>query len=169
MGGVVYYVATSLDGFISGPNHEIDWLFDDDDYGYTEFLASVDVLVMGRATYDVCLGFDPWPYPEHDVYVVTHRPVEPRPRVTAFSGDPNLLLDRLAARSVWLVGGGDLAGQVRRAHRIDRYVISVHPVWLGRGIPLFPPDLPREELVFEGSTSWRSGLCQLRYRRAQPA
>jgi dihydrofolate reductase len=59
---VSLFIATSLDGYIAGPSGEIDWLFSDQDYGYAEFYARVEVIVIGRKTYEQCLVFDEWPY-----------------------------------------------------------------------------------------------------------
>lgn len=66
---VVCFIATSLDGYIAGPAGEIDWLFTDQDYGYTPFFETVDAVVMGRKTYDLCLSFDVYPYPGRTAYV----------------------------------------------------------------------------------------------------
>lgn len=76
------YIATSLDGFIARPNGEIDWLSaaedekSEEDYGYQEFMASVDYLVLGRNTYEKVLGFGAWPYAGKQVVVLSSRPLE---------------------------------------------------------------------------------------------
>ena len=66
---LVCFIATSLDGYIAGPAGEIDWLFTDQDYGYTPFYANVDTVVMGRKTYDLCLTSVSIPYPRIPNYV----------------------------------------------------------------------------------------------------
>ena len=77
---VVYYVAASQDGYIAGPHGELDWLpgpSDSEDYGYTEFFAGVDALVMGRKTYQVSMSFgqgvQDWPYENKPGWVLTHQ------------------------------------------------------------------------------------------------
>jgi len=63
---IYVYVATSLDGFIAGPDDDLDWLMEipnpeQSDYGYGEFMAGINALVMGRHTFELVLGFGPWP------------------------------------------------------------------------------------------------------------
>ena len=75
------YIATSLDGYIARENGDVDWLSaengagDGEDYGFQEFMASVDVLVMGRNSYDKVLSFGEWPYGNKKVVVLTSRPL----------------------------------------------------------------------------------------------
>jgi dihydrofolate reductase len=77
---VVLFIATSLDGYIAGPDGEIDWLFHDADYGYTAFFDSVEVLVMGRKTYELSLSFGEWPYGDKPAYVFTRQTPPPDDR-----------------------------------------------------------------------------------------
>ncbi len=58
---LILFIAASLDGSIAGPNGEIDWLFTDQDYGYSEFYATIDAVVMDRKTYEVSLSFGEYP------------------------------------------------------------------------------------------------------------
>jgi dihydrofolate reductase len=147
---VVYFVAASLDGFIAGPNGELDWLHDFDtpshDYGYADFLAGVDALVMGRRTFDVTRGFGPWPYGERPTWVMTRHPasdladLQPNVRLTGES--PARLLAQWQAqghRRVWLSGGGEVAAAFLHAGCLHELVLSVMPVTLGCGVPLFQP------------------------------
>jgi dihydrofolate reductase len=164
---IVAFIATSLDGYIAGPGGDLDWLFTDADHGYERFYASVDRVIMGRRTYETVLGFG-WPYAGKRSFVFTHRPIAPRDDVVAVVGEPADVAPRIAegaAGDLWLVGGGDLIGQFRRARLVDRYVLSVHPVLLGRGTPLFPGELPREQLELTAQQSWPNGLVQLTYER----
>jgi len=66
---LILFIATSLDGYIAGPNGEIDWLFTDQEYGYSEFYATIDTVVMGRKTYDLSLSFGEYPYPGTQAFV----------------------------------------------------------------------------------------------------
>ena len=68
---VILFIATSLDGYIAGPAGEIDWLFQDQDYGYAEFYESVEYIVMGRKTYETALSFEEWPHPGKQTFVFT--------------------------------------------------------------------------------------------------
>ena len=134
---VVLFIATSLDGFVADVDGGVDWLFTDADYGYTDFFGTIGALVMGRATFDQVLGFVPWLYGAVPTTVFTHRPL----------AIPEGAPAEVAARS-------------------DRYVLSVHPVLLGDGIPLFDGTLPGAALRLIASTSFPSGLVQLTYDRA---
>ncbi|MBK9737953.1 MAG: hypothetical protein IPO93_00190 [Actinobacteria bacterium] len=83
---VSVFIASSLDGFIATRDGSLAWLEaaakEDEDYGFDAFLSSVDALAMGRGTYDHIAHLDPLPFGDRPVYVFTHRPPAPRPRVT---------------------------------------------------------------------------------------
>ena len=165
---IALYIATSLDGYVAGPDDDLDWLFTDADYGYEAFYAGVDRVVMGRRTYEVVRSFGGWPYVGKRGFVFTNRPAELEPGVEAVSGDPAEIAPRLAEGAqgdIWLVGGGELASQFRQAGLVDRYVLSVHPVMLGSGSPLFPRELPPEQLELTAHHVWPNGLVQLTYER----
>ena len=161
------FIATSLDGFIAGPLGEIDWLFSDADYGYTAYFASVDAVLMGRTTYETSLTFGDWPYPGKRAVVLTHRPVHALPGVEYRAGDVATVIEQLSndgTQHVWLIGGGDVVGQCRRAGLVDEWIISIHPVLLGSGLSLFPHGLPRDSLELIRSEAFGSGLVQVHYR-----
>jgi len=171
MSKVVLFIATSLDGYIAGPQGEIDWLFHDADYGYTAFFDSVHALVMGRKTYELSLSFGEWPYGDKQAYVFTRQTPPDDPRVRFVAGDAAGLIAGLRARAgqnIWLVGGAALVSTFLREGLIDEFVISVHPLLLGAGIPLFAPGIPRHGLRLAGVTPFESGLVQLRYTGSKP-
>ena len=163
-----YYTATTLDGFIADENHSLEWLFtrDQDRAGplnYEEFIAGVGALAMGATTYEWVLdhefaGRDPadwkWPY-ELPGWVFTHRElrVVPGAPVEFASGDVAAvhreLVEAAGERNVWVVGGGDLAGQFADAGLLDEVIVYVAPATLGRGAPLLPRrlELRLEELA----------------------
>ena len=102
------YIATSLDGFISRKDGSIDWLMDanatvpqGEDCGYAAFMSTVDVLIMGRNTYEQIAGFDKWPYEGMRVVVLTSRKIEfrqgPHIRLESSSETPQKLLKRLSS------------------------------------------------------------------------
>ncbi len=160
-----YYTATSLDGFIADPDHSLDWLFtrDQDRAGplnYDDFLAGVGALAMGASTYEWVFAHEfagkpeaewKWPY-EIPCWVFTHRelPVVPGAAVEFTSDDVAAVHTRMVAaaggRNVWIVGGGDLAGQFADAGLLDEVIVYMAPVTLGGGAPLFPR---RQELRLE--------------------
>lgn len=172
MGGRVrVFIASSLDGFIAGPGDDLGWLpapgEGDGDFGYGAFMADVGALLMGRSTYDVVAGFPEWGYGERPVLVATHRPLEAkRGRVRAVSGDIGALLDQAlvaaGGKDVYL-DGGVLIRAGLDAERIDELVVSVCPMILGAGAPLFA-GTSRHGLVLLASRAYAAGLVQLTYR-----
>ncbi len=172
-GRIRVYIATSLDGFIAGPGNDLSWLPQDGDFeggttgvDYEDFMADVGALLMGRATYDVVLGFGvDWPYGDKPVLVATHRPLEPAaPTVRAVSGSIDELLDEAlqAARGKDVyVDGGTLIRQALDAGRIDELVISVAPVVLGSGHALFAGVEQRTRFSIEHVGPYGGGMFQL--------
>ena len=175
---VVYYVAASLDGYIADCEGSVDWLSDatdpdEGDYGYAAFYATVDALVMGRTTYDQVRGFGAWPYVGRPTFVFTHTPPEhaarDHPDVTFVAGDPAELLGTLHDdATVWLVGGGRLAASFRAAGLLDELYLTVLPILLGDGVPLFQAGEPQTLLTLTDATPYASGVVQLRYLAAPP-
>ena len=170
MGKIAYYVAASLDGCIADADGGVDWLprGDANDYGYADFYAGVDALAMGRRTYDQVLGFGEWPYSGKPTYVFTNSPPDDNPHGVEFVGiAPAGFVQTVAAQysgTVWLVGGGNLAEQFRRAGLIDECLVFVIPVILGRGVPLFGGNAPHTALELTETRSYDDGVVMLRYR-----
>ncbi len=165
---VTLFIATSLDGKIAGPDDDVSWLFTDADYGYSAFYSEVDALVMGRGTYKVVNTFGEWPYKGRRTYVVsrTEEVAVTTPDTVAFCGTLADLVEKLdeeERKTVWLVGGGELVTSFLQQGLIDELVVSLHPVLLGRGVPLFPTSFPRAILDLKSVNSYDSGLVQLRY------
>lgn len=168
-GKVRVFIASSLDGFIAGPDDDLSWLPADggEDHGYDEFMATTAALVIGRTTYDVVLGFDEWPYPDIPVFVATSRPLDPvAPTVHAVGGEPDRILAAVRAvtdGNIYL-DGGVLIRQFMAAGLIDELTVTIVPVVLGAGSPLFAGLAERRRLTLIGSRSYPSGLVTLHYR-----
>ena len=174
MGNVILYIAISLDGFIARRDDDISWLtaFDDkdEDYGYAAFYASLGAVILGGKTYRQVLGFGTWPYPGKTTYVVTTQPLQnpPDANIKTFAGDAADLVAQIRQttdQDIWLVGGGQLVTAFADQHLIDEYIITIIPLILGDGIPLFHDLQVEERLQLTGSQSYANGLMQLRYRR----
>ncbi len=167
-------MAMSLDGFIAGPGGSLGWLepFEKsgEDYGFSRFFESVDALVIGRNTYETVLGFEAWPYGKKRVIVLTRRPASARHGEELSAEEPTALVERLGHEGVGhiYVDGGAVVRSFLRARLVGELTLSVIPIVLGSGIPLFGNDEPGQALALEGSRSWPSGLVQLRYRLPQP-
>lgn len=120
------YSAISLDAAVAGPKHELDWLADPstiaEDLGYHRLLASVEVIVMGRNTWEFCASLEAWPYPDHDCILVSTSHPEGR----RFDEVP-------WEKEVWVVGGARLIGEAMDAGHVTRMTLTVHPVVLGQG------------------------------------
>ena len=176
-----YYTATSLDGFIADPDNSLAWLFsrkreEDGPLNYAEFIAGVGAIAMGSTTYEWIVGHefarkDPaewkWPY-DVPCWVFTHRqlPVVPDARIEFTSADVAAVHEEMARaagdRNVWIVGGGDLAGQFADAELLDEVLVSIAPVTLGGGAPLLPRriELRLDELGRNGDfVSARFSVC----------
>ena len=168
-----YYVAASLDAFIADAGGGVDWLErvedGDEDYGYATFIAGVDALVMGRNTWDFVDRAGTWPYGDLPTRVFTGAPIDaPHEGVRAVADTPAAVLDELAAQGashVWLVGGGALATSFAEAGLLDELVLSMVPVVLGRGVPLFAPSDTMVDMEFLSARTFPSGLVQSHYRR----
>jgi dihydrofolate reductase len=158
------FIATSLDGFIARKDNGLDWLKiverADEDYGYAEFARTIDTIVMGRNTYDVVADFEPWPYAGKRMFVMTHRPLDSRHGAEAFGGSPQELVTTLAGRVY--VDGGATIRQFLAAGLITDVTLSIIPVLLGEGIPLFGG--VAHDLQLDGVKQWSSGLVQMRYQ-----
>ncbi|MEJ2009813.1 MAG: dihydrofolate reductase family protein, partial [Acidobacteriota bacterium] len=164
-----YYVATSVDGLIADANGSVDWLnpFFDTDYGYHDFLNSVDTVVMGRRTYDRILKSSKVnPYSGKRFIVLSHsRAIGPHADLF-WPGPLFDLTPRLAAmgtRSLWIVGGGSVAGSFLDAGLIDEVHQFVMPVALGCGTPIFGPLRQPASLQLKESRSFPNGVVQMRY------
>lgn len=171
------FIATSLDGFIARENGGIDWLpvpeTDSDggeDFGYNDFIKTIDAMVMGRNTYELVLTFDEWYYGELPVFVLTSRGVEIPERisktVSQISGEPMEIIEQMAEKGyhhLYIDGGKTIQGFLE-ANLIDEMTITTIPILLGSGIPLFGPlsnDIPLRCLE---SRHFTNGLVQSKYQ-----
>ena len=173
MVAVIYYVAASLDGYIAPLDRGLSWLapFESsgEDYGYADFYRSIDAVLVGSQTFKQAAQFPQWPYPEKPCWVFSRQPLHTSlPHVFVTDQSPEEVvaeLDRRECQRAWLVGGGQLAGSFRVQGLITEYIVSVIPVLLGAGVPLFGSPAPAERLLLVTSKVYPRGLVQLRYLR----
>lgn len=165
------FIATSLDGYIARTDGTLDFLSSverpNEDYGFAEFFASVDALLIGRNTYETALGFPEWPYAGKRCVVLTHRETPSIHGEQFFAGEPAALLEQLALSGAQrlYVDGGAVIREFLMQGLIDDLTLSIVPLLLGSGIPLFGSELPERKLRLESCKSYESGLVQLRYAR----
>ena len=164
---LILNLAVSLDGFIAGPNGEYDWCFTDADYGMTEFMESIDSLLIGRKSYEIIIKYGP-PYPGKKNFVFSRTlKNSPYENVVIVQNDPAGFADELKkqdGKNIWLFGGGDIIQELYDHDLIDEWVLSIHPVLLGKGIPLIKRE-NRKNLKLKNSISWPSGLLQCTYSK----
>ncbi|WP_241386527.1 dihydrofolate reductase family protein [Rhodococcus sp. CH91] len=153
---MVYYTASTLDGFLATEDHSLDWLLtretgDGGPVGYAEFIAGIGAIVMGASTYLWVLdhaGEDGWEY-DLPCWVFTHRDDLPVARSGGVPGDIRFtrgdvrpvyaeMAEAAGGRDLWMVGGGDLAGQFADHGLLDELIVSFAPVTIGSGRPLLP-------------------------------
>ena len=171
---VSVFVATSLDGYIARGDGSIDWLMaieapsEDEDYGYSEFVASVDMLVMGRKSFEKVLEFESWPY-EMPVLVLTKSLVKVPERlegkVTFDKASPTRLIERLTAEGIGHIylDGGELIQSFLREDLIDDLNITRVPVLIGEGRPLFGTLEDDINLQIIQTRAWPNGLVQSQF------
>ena len=175
-----YYTATSLDGFIATEDDSLDWLFplgDLDNSSYPAFISEVGALAMGSATYEwmlrnadavVAETGTPWPYTQ-PTWVFTSRklPAIEGADVRFVNGDVRAVHAEMQAaagsRNIWIVGGGDLAGQFYDAGLLDELIIQIGSATLGDGKPLFPRRVLSPVLRLVSVQQLGAGMVELRY------
>ena len=170
----VVYVATSLDGFIARPDGAIDWLPtppEGEDFGWADFIAGIDAIVMGRKTFEQVLTFGAWPYEGTPLVVMsrtlTELPPQLEGKATLSALEPRVLLEQLETdghRRVY-VDGGSVVQSFLRVDGIDELIVTTVPVLLGTGIPLFGPVASDLSWSLVSSEQLFGGLVQSRYRR----
>ena len=175
-----YYTAASLDGFIATENDSLDWLFalgDPENSSYPAFIADVGALAMGSTTYEWILRHpfatdggepQPWPYAQ-PAWVFTSRtlPSIPGADVRFVRGDVRPVHREMAAaaggKNVWIVGGGELAGQFHDAGLLDELFVQVGSVTLGAGKPLLPRAITTPPLRLLSVRQVGTGFAELHY------
>jgi dihydrofolate reductase len=172
---VVYYAALSLDGRISGPDHDLSFLqtLSGKENDYEEFYANVDSLIMGARTWDFMVRHGSWPYGGKPTWIVTHAealaPLEGAGPVEPFAGELTQLVELIGARGLqrtWLVGGGDVAAQLLAADLLDELILTLAPALVGAGPPLVDGALPLRRFRLTLNEPFGDNGVRLRYERA---
>ncbi|MGE6632158.1 dihydrofolate reductase family protein [Bacillus sp. NPDC077027] len=144
---VLFYGAMSVDGYLAGENHELDWLMGtegEEETGFAAFYESVDTLLLGRKTYEQVLKLAPdaFPYPDKKCYVLSRTLKESNEYTDIIGGDILSLVQELKGQQgkhIWIVGGGELLHSLLKEDVVDELILQVAPVLIGKGIPLFHP------------------------------
>lgn len=162
------FIAMSLDGYIAGPNNELDWLSyasnSDEDYGYNAFLDTVDVILMGNNTYEVVSKFPEWPYKKPVVVISTKNTLSPNAiRFTGRLNELDSYMTRASYSRVY-VDGGITISKMLKSKMISSLIITVIPMILGNGIKLFSSFDNHLKLRLLESKTFSSGLLQIKYK-----
>jgi dihydrofolate reductase len=175
-----YYTASSLDGFIADAEHSLDWLMqfgDPEETSYPDFIRDVGAVAMGSATYEWLLRHhiyrdadnpQPWPY-QQPAWVFSSRslPTIPEADIQCVRGDVRpvhrQMVDAAGGKNVWIVGGGELAGQFYDHGLLDEVIVQVAAVTLGSGSPLLPRRIATPPLRLTSVTAYGEAFAELRY------
>lgn len=176
MSKVILNIAASLDSFIArADENDLSWLHDamapKEDYGMGEFFKSLGAVIVGGRTYEMALQRDGrWPGSKKTPsYIITRKPAPAAAKksgVEFYSGDLGALVRRLkqnTGKNIWLMGGGLLTQSFLREGLLDEMAISVIPILLGGGVPLFDRIGREIKLQLVHSQAHVSGIVQLRY------
>ncbi len=169
------FIAASLDGYIAKPNDDLSFLKlvekEGEDYGYTEFTANIDTIIIGRKTYDWVLGkigASHYDNGERNVYVITRNEKPGVGKTTFYTGDLTELVQQLKrenGKNIYCDGGAEIVNELLKNDLIDEFIISVIPVLVGDGTRLFEDGRPEQQLEFLGAKTFDTGLTQLHYKR----
>jgi len=142
---VVLFIAMSLDGYIAAEEDSLEWLFQvegEGDNGYSEFYETIDTIILGRRTYDWIINQDGdnFPYKDAKCYVYSNSCTGKNEFVEFINEEPVSFVRRIKegeGKNIWIVGGGNLLQDFIKQDLVDEFIITVAPVLVGSGIPLF--------------------------------
>lgn len=181
-----YYVASSLDGFIATADNSLEWLLrfgEPEGSSYEAFISDVGALAMGSTTYEWIMRHQvhpdspkpaPWPY-RQPAWVFTSRslPAFEGADIRFVRGDVGVVHRQMIAaaggKNVWIVGGGELAGQFHDRGLLDEIIVQVAPVTLGAGAPLLPRAITHPPLRLKSAETFGEGFVELRYEVPTPS
>ncbi|MFU9001010.1 dihydrofolate reductase family protein [Proteus sp. TSJ240517] len=173
---IVVYIATSLDGYIADKQGNIDWLTSIEnpknlDFGFSDFLSEIDVIIMGRTTFETIMGFDiEWPYVQ-PVFVLSNTikelPSSLPSNVNILSGNVNEIIKRLkddGYNRVYVDGGKTVQGFINEGF-VDELIITRIPILLGEGIPLFIPNDKKIEFTHHKTEVYLDSFVKSHYKK----
>jgi dihydrofolate reductase len=172
----IVYIATSADGFIATKDGGVDWLMeipnpDNSDYGFGEFMNSIDALIMGRKTYEKVLSFDcEWPYSKK-VFVLSNSMEKVDPllegKVEVIKGTLKEIVKKLNNNGYenLYIDGGTTIQNFLKENLIDEMIITKVPVTLGEGIPLFKNTDHESKFELDSTEAYENGMIKNHYKR----
>lgn len=170
---VKLYIAMSLDGYISTPDGSIDFLNKvegEGDNGYLAFYSTIGTVVMGSLTYDWILRHARvFPYAQRSCYVMTSKERMNNANVTFTQQSPAELVAQIqeeSERDIWLAGGAKLVESFLQADLVDEMIITIAPVVLGEGIPLFSEHVPMSDWKLIQTQNYNQ-FAELTYKKEE--
>ncbi|WP_375750411.1 dihydrofolate reductase family protein [Vibrio sp. HN007] len=173
------FIATSVDGFIAKKDNSLDWLHSagkpeiEVDNGWNSYIATIDCLIMGRSTMEVIsamnLTEEQWPYGDIRIVVLSNTlkeaPKNMRGKVEMYSGEPNELIAKLEGEGYQhaYIDGGKTIQTFLGLELIDEMTITLAPILLGEGIPLFGNTANDIKLEQAGATAFANDFVQVKY------
>jgi dihydrofolate reductase len=173
MRNVVVYIACSLDGYIAKPNDDLSFLSlveqEGEDYGYQDFIQTIDTVIMGRKTYDWVMRQVPsFPHADKEAYIITRTPKPAVGNITFYTDDVKELIRQLKhkeGKNIFVDGGAEVIHTLLQENLIDEFYISILPILLGEGVRLFKEGFQEQELQLLEVKPFEKGLVQLYYKR----
>lgn len=173
---LILYISCSLDGYIAKPNDNLDFLNlvqkDGEDYGYNEFIKTVDTVIVGRKTYDwvITQGYD-FPHMDKESYIITRQEKSREGNLIFYNGKLTSLIEDLksrAGKNIFCDGGAEIVNQFLTEYLFDEIILSIIPVLVGNGTRLFKDNRPEQELEILSTKKFDTGLVQVHYRCKNP-
>ena len=166
---IILGLAVSLDSFIEGPNGEYDWCFTDQDYGMADFFKRIDTIFVGRKTYDMSLGQEGGieGFPKMKEYIFSNTLDAVPTGKTLIRGNIEVQVQQIKqeeGKDIWLFGGAELTTVLMNLGLVDELWLSVHPIILGSGKPLFINIKDRTLLTHLETKTYSTGLVSLKYK-----
>jgi dihydrofolate reductase len=167
---IVLFIAQSLDGYIATKEDSLEWLFNvegEGDNGYSEFYETIDTILMGKRTYDWIMEYEKgqFPYQNKDCYVFSRSQLTDTKDVKFVNEDIVTFTNNLKqkeGKNIWIVGGGDILFTFFKEKLIDEMIITIAPIILGDGIPLFKAGDYQQELILKGTRTFNQ-FVELHY------
>lgn len=168
-----YSVAVSLDGYIAGPQGEIDWIIADPEVDFGELFSQFDTILVGRKTFEAMAREGRTTMPGMQTVVLsTTLCHEDHPEVTVVGEDSEQAvaeMRKVSGKDIWLFGGGELFRRLLKADLVDTVEVAIVPVLLGAGIPLLPVSEQQTKLQLTEHRIYGTGIVRLEYSLSTPS
>ena len=171
---VILYIAMSLDGYIAKPQDDLSFLSivekEGEDYGYADFMSTIDTVILGRKTYDwVMKHVVEFPHSDLHSYIITRNSKPTIGKTVFYSGDLTDLVKKLKSekgKHIFCDGGAEIVNEFLKNDLLDEIIISIIPILVGNGIRLFNEGRPEQKLKLANVKTFDTGLTQLHYKRS---